>query len=152
MTNWNDKGGAGEVDSPDATMIPDQFKIIFQVTKEFHSIPESRLQEERIPIHHPSEIIEFARIIRRSTSAGRVRVFFISPDSPDSKTLAIEDSADAQSHVESKEFPYATARHWWPLINLTVASLGPKELMFRTGYRQDEIDAASSPLNALFSH
>ncbi|MFE3719832.1 hypothetical protein [Streptomyces cyaneofuscatus] len=151
MTNWNDKEGAGEVDRPDATMTPDQFKIIFQVTKEFRSIPESRLQEEGIPISYPSEIIEFARTIRRSASAGRVRALFISSDSPDTKTLWIEDSADAQSHVESQEFPYATAQHWCPLINLAVASLGPKELMFRTGYRQDEIDAASSALNTLFS-
>ncbi|MFI5723044.1 hypothetical protein [Streptomyces cyaneofuscatus] len=152
MTNWNDKEGAGQVDRPDATMTPDQFKIIFQVTKEFHSIPEIRLQKEGIPVSHPSEIIEFARTIRRSISAGRVQVFFISPVSPDSKTLRIEDSAHAQSHVESQEFPYATAQHWWPLINLAIASLGPEELMFRTGYRQDEIDAASSPINALFSH
>lgn len=142
--SWNN-------DTPSATMTAQQFKIVFQVTKEVHSVPEERFAAAEIPPEHTTEILGFAREIRKALSAGEVEVHFVSPDPSDRRTLRIEEPSEAEGSGESsREFPSDVARHWRSLINVTVASLGPDELRFRTGYGKAEVDSASSPLDALF--
>jgi hypothetical protein len=37
------------------------------------------------------------------------------------------------------------------LIDLAVATLGGRELRFRTGFMKDEVDSAAAPLDSLFN-
>lgn len=150
MTSSNDKEDLGEIESPHETITQGQFKVIFQVTKEFHSIPENRLQEAGIPLPYPAEILEFARTIRKSMRTVRVRVSFVSPEPIKRRELWIEGPADIQEPAGFQEFPSEMAQFWQPLISVAVASLGAEELLFRTGYRQDEVGAAASVFGDLF--
>ncbi|WP_326588263.1 hypothetical protein [Streptomyces sp. NBC_01294] len=142
--SWNNE-------TPSATMTAQQFKIVFQVTKEVHSVPEERFAAAEIPPEHTTEILGFARDIRKALSAGGVEVHFVSPDPSDRRTLRIQEPSEAEGSWESsREFPSDVAGRWRSLINVTVASLGPDELRFRTGYGKAEVDSACSPLGTLF--
>lgn len=139
--------------TPDVTMTAQQFKIVFQVTKEIRSIPEERLAEGGIPPHHSIDILELARDIRKAASAGRVEIHFISPDPSDRRILRILESTESEvsAEISTREFPSATARHWRPLIDAAVESLGEEELRFRTGYSKAEVDTVGSLLESLFT-
>ncbi|MFD3760546.1 hypothetical protein [Streptomyces sp. NPDC058622] len=152
--SWNDGMRHQEVRSstPDVTMTAQQFKIVFQVTKEFGSIPEERLAAAGIPPHCSVDVLELARDIRKSVAVGPVDVHIVSPDFPDGRTLRVSGPAGAEDGTEAlREFPAATARYWRPLIGLAVESLGAEELRFRTGYSGDEVDSASALLDGLFA-
>ncbi|ALC20250.1 hypothetical protein SPRI_1944 [Streptomyces pristinaespiralis] len=137
----------------DATMTAEQFSTVFQVTKEFNSIPEDVVLESGFPVQSPSEILELARRIRKSLLAGPVDVHFVSPSASDSRTLRISASAGEQGHgaASTGEVPLAAGQLWRPLIDVAVATLGEKELRFRTGFTKDEVASAAAPLDDLFA-
>ncbi|MFF5773930.1 hypothetical protein ACFY8V_12230 [Streptomyces californicus] len=151
MTNSNEKESTEEEKTLRATMTPKQFRIIFQVTKEFSSILETELQEKGIPSTCPTEILEFARSIRKSIDTAQVRISFAPPQKNARRMLWIAESTNHQQPIESREFPLQTAQHWLPLIESVVTHLGEKELSFRTGYNSNEVDTASSALASLFA-
>ncbi|WP_328860613.1 hypothetical protein [Streptomyces sp. NBC_00306] len=137
----------------DATMTAEQFSTVFQVTKEFHSIPHDVVVAAGIPAQPPADILELARRIRQSLPAGPVEVCFVSPSTAESRTLRISGPPAAQTDgtASSSDFPQATGRLWRQLIDVAVATLGEKELRFRTGFTQDEVASAAAPLDHLFT-
>ncbi|MFH8885118.1 hypothetical protein [Streptomyces californicus] len=152
LTNSNEEESTEEAEILRATMKPKQFSIAFQVTKEFPSILENELQEKGVPPTCPTEILEFARTIKKSVDTAQVRISFTSPETNARKTLWIAESANLQQPIESRGFPLETAQHWLPLIESVVTYLGAKELSFRTGHDSNEVDTVSSALESLFAH
>ncbi|MGW3325203.1 hypothetical protein [Streptomyces virginiae] len=142
---WNDG-------TPSTSMTTEQFKIVFQVTKEVHGVPGERFAVAGIPPRCPVDILAFARDIRKALAAGGVEIRFISADDSEKRILRISEPSGTEGSIEnSREFPSDVARHWRALIDVTVESLGPDELRFRTGYSKEEVDSASSLLGVLFT-
>ncbi|MFK0259199.1 hypothetical protein [Streptomyces sp. NPDC090445] len=104
---------------PGVPLTAEQFRIIFQVTKEVHGVPEERWATAGIPPQQPAEILGLARDIRKSLPVGGV------------------------------EIPPQVARRWQALIHVTVDALGADELRFRTGYTEEEVGAAAAALGGL---
>ncbi|WP_412076962.1 hypothetical protein ACLF6K_17900 [Streptomyces xanthophaeus] len=137
---------------PSTTMTAEQFRIVFQVTKELCGVPEERRAAAGIPRHHCADILELARGVRQALTAGGVEIRFVSAGSPDRRTLRIPGPPGTEGSAHSaEEFPADTARHWRTLIDVTVESLGSDELRFRTGYGKEEVASACSPLDGLFA-
>jgi hypothetical protein len=139
--------------TPYVTMTAEQFSTVFQVTKEFPGVLGDMVMEAGFPAHAPPDILELARHVRRCLPAGPVEVRFTSPGGPEGgRTLRIAGPAEEQGVGvgSTQEFPEATGRLWRELIDLAVATLGGRELLFRTGFMKDEVDSAAAPLDSLF--
>lgn len=128
-----------------------EFRVIFQATKEAHSLPPAILSRLSWDNTDVSAIIDFARSIQALTDrAELVRIWIGERTEPGMfaaipKVMDIEvDGATTRAIVAdlSGHLGYA----WNGLIESVVTSLGPRELFLRTGYSPVETRAAASRL------
>ena len=128
-----------------------EFRVIFQATKEAHSLPPAILGRLSWDNTDVSTIIDFARSIRALTDLAEfVRIWIGERTEPGTfvaspKVMDIEvDGVTTRAIVA--DLPGHLGYAWNELIESVVTSLGPRELFLRTGYSPDETRAAASRL------
>lgn len=128
-----------------------EFRVIFQATKEAHSLPPALLGRVSWDNADVSAIIDFARSIRALTDlADLVRIRIGKPAEPGTfvaspRVMDIQvDGVTTRAIIA--DLPGHLGYAWNELIESVVTSLGARELFLRTGYSPDETRAAASRL------
>jgi hypothetical protein len=132
----------GDRDPVPLRLSPDQFEVLFQIAKEFRSLPESRLTAIDVESEDVDRLLELVRSIRRrikETSQIQLNVTFDEVNTPPSP---VEIVGSAESQPSATIFEAVADRllaAWDRLSEATIVSLGPRELFLRTGYDEAEI-------------
>lgn len=121
---------------------PEQFEVLFQVTKEFRSLPDLRLAAIGVTSDDVDRLLEFVRSIRRRIEGASQIQLHVDLDKTDAPPPPDAPAGSAESQASAPIHGAVTGRllaSWERLLDAAIVSLGPRELFLRTGYDEPEI-------------
>ncbi|MEV1113846.1 hypothetical protein AB0I91_02160 [Actinosynnema sp. NPDC049800] len=129
-------------------MTVEEFEVVYQVTKDLHSVPEERLVRIGLGLDDALRLRQAARSIRvRLDEAPAVCIWLGEGVSPEvaAKTVTVTEGATSVREIQGM-VPASLAGRWHALVEAVIASLGPRELYLRTGYDEKEVREAAQRL------
>jgi hypothetical protein len=126
------------------TMSPDQYRVLFQVTKELPVLPTTTLEAAGADPADVDQILALARDIRsRLGGASAVVITVTAEDRPGPAAPRGVEAAEIRAAV-----PGRLASTWQALAAALIPMLGARELFLRTGYSPEEAQRAVNLLDA----
>ncbi|MGW1881291.1 hypothetical protein [Streptomyces sp. NPDC001970] len=121
-------------------MSPERFGVVVQVAKELPNVSDRVIESEGCTRTDASDLLSILRRARGEIgeTTGYVRFRLVSGNS---KVPVF----DASSAIEIVASPEDMAK-WRRMLDAVCASLGPKELFLRSGYREEEVREALNSL------
>ncbi|CDR09983.1 hypothetical protein [Streptomyces iranensis] len=125
----------------------DEFKIIFQVTKEIPNLPETaELPQDPDLRDELLRCIRMARQIARAARPNPILIDVIENESPAMPRLEEASSGADGASVVKLEMPRELIGIWRPLAEKVLAQMDGRELFLRTGYEVNEMREAIESL------
>lgn len=145
---------SGERPTSALRLSSDDFEVIFQVTKELHSLPAERLAQIGYSVGQGDELLAALRGVRiQAKDASIVEIDFADLDGkgapPTTSGQSRADTNDGPTANVQLTIPRAMASKWQALTTAIVHTLGERELFLRTGYRVEEVQDSTRLLGAL---
>jgi ribonuclease BN (tRNA processing enzyme) len=140
----------GDRDPNGLCLSPEQFKVLFQVAKELHSLPDLRLAAIDVVPEHVDHLLKLIRAIKeRMLGVSRIELDIDSRESTASvPSFSMRESAEEDASIMIRvTITGRLLAAWGRLTEATVLSLGPRELFLRTGYDESEIRQVADHLD-----
>jgi hypothetical protein len=128
----------------------EQFEVLFQVTKEFRSLPDLLLTAIGVGSKDIDRLLELVRSISATIEgASRIQLdIYLDEVAASRPPMLIRKSAESQASVTIHgSITDRLLAAWGRLSEAAISSLGSRELFLRTGYDESEIRQVTVRLN-----